>query len=183
MATKVTAGPMTVEEYAELPDDGTLHELVRGEVVTLPRPNYQHGHLTTLIAVALHRHVDEHELGEVVSGDPGFVLVEHPATVRGPDVAFVAKGHDPGDHAGFAQGSPELAIEIVSPNDRYTELQEKALEWLAGGARLVVAVDPRRRTATVYRAPDDIVELTADQRLDASDVVPGWSPLVRELLD
>jgi len=142
MATKVTARSMTVEEFAELPDDGTLHELVRGEVVTLPRPNYQHG----------------------------------------PDVGFLAKGHPPGDRAGFAEGSPDLAIEIVSPSDRYTQLQEKALGWLAGGARLVVAIDPRRRTATVYRAADDIVELTADERLDASDVVAGWSPLVRELL-
>jgi Uma2 family endonuclease len=183
MATEVTARTITVEEYAELPDDGTLHELVRGDVVTLPRPNYQHGFLMAKITVALDRVVQERGLGEVVAGDPGFVLADEPATVRGPDVAFVAKGRDPALRAGFAQGSPDLAIEIVSPSDTYTRLQEKALEWLAGGARLVVAVDPRRRTATVYRAPDDIVELSADQRLDASDVVAGWSPLVRELLE
>ncbi|MCP9489960.1 MAG: Uma2 family endonuclease [Solirubrobacteraceae bacterium MAG38_C4-C5] len=183
MATEVTARSMTVEEFAELPDDGTLHELVRGEVVALPRPNYQHGFLTASIGTSLFQHVREHDLGEVVAGDPGFVLAEDPATVRGPDVAFIAKGRTPGDRAGFARGSPDLAIEIVSPSDTYTRLQEKALEWLAGGARLVVAVDPRRRTATVYRAPDDIVELSADERLDASDVVAGWSPLVRELLD
>jgi len=158
MAIEVTARTITVEEYAELPDDGTLHELVRGEVVTLPRPGYEHGYLTASI---------------------GSRLLQH---VRGPDVAFVAKGRDPALRAGFAQGSPDLAIEIVSPSDRYTQLQEKALEWLAAGARLVVAIDPRRRTATVYRAADDIVELTADERLDASDVVAGWSPLVRELL-
>jgi Uma2 family endonuclease len=174
---------MTVEEYAELPDDGTLHELVRGEVVTLPRPNYQHGFLTAKITVALDRVVQERDLGEVVAGDPGFVLADEPATIRGPDVAFIARGRDPGNRVGFAVGSPDLAIEVVSPSDTYTRLQEKALEWLAGGARLVVAIDPRRRTATVYRAPDDIVELTADERLDASDVVAGWSPLVRELLE
>jgi len=44
--------------------------------------------------------------------------------------------------------------------------------WTLAGAR-----------RPVYRAPNDIVELSADQRLDASDVVAGWSPLVRELLD
>lgn len=182
MAIEVTARTITVEEYAELPDDGALHELVRGEVVTLPRPGYEHGYLTASIGSRLLQHVRERDLGEVVAGDPGFVLADEPATVRGPDVAFVAKGRDPALRAGFAQGSPDLAIEIVSPSDRYTQLQEKALEWLAGGARLVVAIDPRRRTATVYRAADDIVELTADERLDASDVVAGWSPLVRELL-
>jgi len=58
-------------------------------------------------------------------GDPGFVLADEPATVRGPDVAFVAKGRDPALRAGFAQSSPDLAIEIVSPSDAYTRLQEK----------------------------------------------------------
>lgn len=53
---------------------------------------------------------------------------EEPATVRGPDVAFVAKDRTAGDRAGFAEGAPDLVIEIVSPSDRYTELQEKALE-------------------------------------------------------
>ncbi len=183
MATGVTARLLTVEEYAELPDDGTLHELIRGEVVTLTRPGFEHGRLTISIGAALFDHVRERDLGLVVGGDPGFVLADEPATVRGPDVAFVSKDRAPSDHAGFAQGSPDLAIEIVSPNDRYTQLQEKALEWLAGGARLVVAVDPRRPTATVYRASDDIVELAADECLDASDVVTGWSPLVRELLE
>jgi Uma2 family endonuclease len=61
---------MTVEEYAELPDDGTLHELVRGEVVTLPRPGYEHGYLTASIGSRLLQHVDERDLGEVVAGRP-----------------------------------------------------------------------------------------------------------------
>lgn len=80
MVIEVTARTVTVEEYAELPDDGTLHELVRGEVVTLPHPGYEHGYLTASIGTSLFQHVRERDLGEVVAGDPGFVLAESSST-------------------------------------------------------------------------------------------------------
>jgi hypothetical protein len=60
-------------------------------------------------------------------------------------------------------------------------LEGKALDWLAAGARAVVVLDPPLRTATVYRARDDMRVLTARETLDLDDVVPGWSPLVGEL--
>ncbi len=82
---------------------------------------------------------------------------------------------------GFWPGAPDVAIEVLSPGDSYSDLQEKALEWLVAGARLVLVVDPRRRTVTAYRAPDRIVEVSAEQTLDASDGVPGWSIPVDEL--
>jgi hypothetical protein len=66
----------------------------------------------------------------------------------------------------------------VLPNDRHSEVEGKALHWLAAGTRAVVVVDPPRRTATVYRARDDIRVLHADAHLDLGDVVPGWSPRV-----
>lgn len=77
---------------------------------------------------------------------------------------------------GFWPGPPDLAVEVVSPGDTHTEVQGEALQWLDAGARAVVAVDPSRRTATVYRASDDIRILTAQDTLDLGDVVPGWSP-------
>jgi len=82
---------------------------------------------------------------------------------------------------GYWPGPPDLAVEVVSPSDRHSDVEGKALDWLAAGARAVVIVDPPRRTATVYRARDDIRVLHCDEPLDLGDVVPGWSPLVGDL--
>jgi Uma2 family endonuclease len=82
---------------------------------------------------------------------------------------------------GYWPGPPDLAIEVVSPNDGRSAVDGKTLDWLASGTRAVVVLDPPLRTATVYRARDDIRVLTADETLDLGDVVPGWSARVGDL--
>jgi Uma2 family endonuclease len=76
---------------------------------------------------------------------------------------------------------PDLAIEVVSPNDRRSDVDGKTLDWLASGTRAVVVLDRPLRTATVYRARDDIRGLTVDETLDLDDVVLGWSARVGDL--
>jgi Uma2 family endonuclease len=71
---------------------------------------------------------------------------------------------------------------VVSPGDTSTEVQEKALDWLEAGARLMLVVHPRLRTVTAYRSPTDIRILGDAETLDASDVVDGWVVPLGELL-
>ena len=179
----VTRRGVTADELLTLPDDGMRHELRGGELTTVVPPGYRHGRAVAAIAARLEAHVAARGLGHVLAGDPGFQLSTDPDTVRAPDVAFVAQARVDavGVPDGFWPGAPDVAIEVVSPGDSYSDLQEKALEWLVAGARLVLVVDPRRRTVTAYRAPERIVELSAGQMLDASDGVPGWSIPVEEL--
>jgi Uma2 family endonuclease len=72
---------------------------------------------------------------------------------------------------------------VISPNDRYTEVDEKVAEWLEHGTRLVFVVNPRRRTVAVHRADGSVRILGVDDTLTAEDVVPGWSLAVRDLFD
>jgi len=183
MAPGVATHPLTADELLTLPDDGMRHELLRGELTNVVPPGYRHGRVVAAVAAKLEQHVAARGLGHVLAGDPGFHLSSDPDTVRAPDVAFVAQARVDalGVPDGFWPGAPDVAIEVVSPGDSYSDLQEKALEWLAAGARLVLVVDPRRRTVTAYRSADRIVELSAGQVLDASDGVPGWSISVEEL--
>jgi Uma2 family endonuclease len=175
---------MTAEEYARLPEDGMRHELRRGELITTVPPGFRHERVTSGVAFALRAFVAENGLGEVAAGDPGFHLASEPDTVRGPDIASVRRERIEaiGFPEGFFPGAPDLAIEVVSPGDAYTELQEKAFEWLTAGTRLVLAVDPRRRTVTAYRSAGDIRELSGDDVVDAGDAVSGWSVSVADLL-
>ncbi len=179
----VTRRGVTADELLTLPDDGMRHELRGGELTTVVPPGYRHGRVVAAIAAKLEAHVAARGLGHVLAGDPGFQLSSDPDTVRAPDVAFVAQARVDavGVPDGFWPGAPDVAIEVLSPGDSYSDLQEKALEWLVAGARLVLVVDPRRRAVTAYRAPERIVELSAGQTLDASEGVPGWSIPVDEL--
>jgi Uma2 family endonuclease len=76
---------------------------------------------------------------------------------------------------------PDLAVEVVSPNDTHTEVTEKALAWLEAGSHMVVVVDPSQRTATVYRSLEDIRILTEGDAIEGVDVVPGWKLPIVEL--
>ena len=183
MASEVQTRPMTADELFALPDDGFhRYELVRGELITMPPPGAQHGGIAARVVSLLDPHVREHGLGKML-GESGFRLETGPDTVRAPDAAFIARERVPADGLPekFWAGAPDLAVEVVSPGDTYEEVHEKALEWLALGARLVWVITPRRRSVTIYRAPDDIVVLDAEATLDGGDVIPGWSAPVAEL--
>jgi len=82
---------------------------------------------------------------------------------------------------GYWPGAPDLAIEVISPNDLYTEVEDKAAMWLAHGTRMVVVLNPRQRSVTVYRSLTEVRRLTIEDTLDGEDVVPGWRVPVREL--
>ena len=174
---------MTADELLRLPGDGRRHELVRGELRTMPPAGFEHGDLSTEFGAPLRDHVMNHDLGRVVIGDVGFRLAADPDTVRAPDVAFVRRERllEAGRVPGYWPGAPDLVVEVVSPNDLYTEVDEKVAEWLEHGTRLVFVVNPRRRAVAVHRPRQPVRILTVDDTLDGEDVAPGWTLPVREL--
>ncbi|MDX1992411.1 MAG: Uma2 family endonuclease [bacterium] len=72
---------------------------------------------------------------------------------------------------------PDLVIEIVSPNDSYSDLDAKADLYLADGVRTVWAVDPQRRTVRVYTDAGEY-RLKGDDVLYGGDVVPGFETAI-----
>lgn len=174
---------MTADELFRLPDDGMRHELVNGELLTMPPTGFEHGDIGSQIDTSLRSHVEAQALGRVVIGETGFRLTTDPDTVRAPDVAFVRAERlsELGRVRGYFPGAPDLAVEVVSPTDLYTEVDEKVAEWLEYGARLIFVVNPRRRTVAVHRPRQPVRVLNEDGELDGEDVVPGWSLPIRKL--
>jgi Uma2 family endonuclease len=177
----VDARLMTAEDLLEMPDDGMLHELVNGELLTMTPAKAAHGKIGMAIAFRLAHYVDEHRLGATFTSDTGFVLSRNPDTVRTPDASFVRAERNRFEDE-FFPGAPDLAVEVISPNDRYTEVAEKVGEYLAAGSQMVVVVDPRTRTATVH-TPAGIHRLSIDETLDGGDVVPGWRLSLRDIFE
>ncbi len=175
MSTKTRQ--MTADEFLELPDDGLLHELVRGEVVTMSLAGGLHGKVTLKIGRLIGNHVEDHRLGDTFAAETGFLIERDPDTVRGPDVAFVrierlSKIINPDKHVPFA---PDLAVEVLSPNDRPDSVEEKVQMWLAAGSNAVWTVDPMEKTVTVHRAGVEPVVLTENQIIEGGDVLPGFA--------
>jgi Uma2 family endonuclease len=179
-----TAKPtVTAEELLRMPADGFRYELVRGELRKMAPAGYVHGRVAMNISAPLLQYVRAHNLGIVCAAETGFKLATNPDTVRAPDVAFIRRERvaEVGDIEGYWPGAPDLAVEVISPSDTYGEVEEKVLEWLEAGVRMVVVVNPRRRVVTVYRSLTDIAILTEADALDGGDVVPGWTMPVRDI--
>lgn len=174
---------MSVEEYAVLqePDD-VRSELVRGRLVREPRPAAPHAYVQAQLTRSLLDFVTAGDRGFVLT-DVGLVLEEEPPTVRGPDIAFVAYETLGGPlPEGFLDVAPDLAVEVVSPGNTASELQEKTLEYLDAGSRMVWVVDPALRTATVYRSRHDVEIVSDEEELDGGEVLPGLRIRLAEVL-
>lgn len=173
---------MTAEDLLSMPDDGYRYELVRGELRKMAPAGHSHGREGNRVNVSMSNHVYANDLGETYLAETGFILARSPDHVRAPDVAFVRKERADAarDVLGFFPGVADLAVEVISPNDLYTEVDEKVADWLEHGARMVIVVNPRNRTVRVH-TPGGVIELTEAGMLDGGDVVPGWSMPVADI--
>ena len=174
---------VTADELFYMPDDGFRYELVQGELRQMNPAGNVHGRVAMSFAWRLAQYVDENQLGVVYAAETGFRLATDPDTVRAPDVAFVsqARVEAVGEAEGFWPEAPDLAVEVISPGDSYADIEEKIFAWLDAGTKMVVVVNPRQRSATVYRSPSDITALAEADILDGADVVPGFGLAVREI--
>ncbi len=174
---------MTAEELLNMPDDGFRYELVRGDLRKMSPSGYVHGKIAMSIGSPLEVYVKANGLGEVCAAETGFKLESDPDHVRAPDAAFVRRerAEEVGDAQGFFPGAPDVAIEVISPSDSYTEVEEKVADWLDAGTLAVIVVDPRRRIVKIHCSPTDVVVLTEADTLDIGDVVPGWQMPVRDI--
>jgi Uma2 family endonuclease len=184
----------TPEDLLTMPG-GENFELVNGRLVERHRTSRSvevedhMGFLSDQIAGRLFQRLanfcDEHPLGwALLPNSGGFQsFPDSPRLVRKPDVAFVRYGRFPSEQLplGHAHLAPDLAVEVVSPNDLYEDVNEKIEEYLRAGARLVWLISPRNHTIHVYRANGSAHVLRENDGLDGEDVVPGFRCPVRDL--
>ncbi|MGC9949602.1 MAG: Uma2 family endonuclease [Bryobacteraceae bacterium] len=169
---------MTVDEYRQLPDrEDVIQELHKGMLVTLPRPKMRHAKLQFRL-VDLLRPKAEH-LGVVGAEVPFMALPEY--DLRRADVAYVSRQRwDATDDDDNLRGSPELAIEVLSPSNTRSEIRKKAVLCLSTGTQEFSVVDPKRETVsvtrqgggipTVYQVGDRIPLAMFDSHMDVSEI-------------
>jgi Uma2 family endonuclease len=172
----------TADELLRLPQDGFRYELVQGELKRMSPAGYDHGDIAMNIGAHLKAHVRAHHLGKVFAAETGFLLSRNPDTVLAPDVSYVRTERlMPARGRGYFAGCPDLAVEVISPDDLYTDVDEKTQHYLRAGTRAVVIVNPRTGTVHVHRGPSDMKAMT--ETLAVDDVVPGWKMPLSEIFE
>jgi Uma2 family endonuclease len=167
---------MNAQELMERANDGHVCELVRGELKMMSPAGGRQGRVANRISWLLNRYVQQNELGIFLAAETGFRLSTSPDTVRAPDVAFVTSARDAAidDEVGYLPLAPDLAVEVLSPCDRFSDVEEKVLCWLEHSCPMVLVVDPAQETVMVYRTRSDIKILRDNEELSADPIVAGW---------
>jgi len=151
MATQTA---LSLEQFLALPEteDGAHYELSEGELITLPPPGFRHGLIAANVVQILGGALDRKKY-LITSGDTGFVLKTHPATVRGADVSVSHRatiGAIP--ESGYLSQAPTLAVEVVSPSNTASDMERKTNQYLTAGTAEVWLLYPETRRLHVYRA-------------------------------
>lgn len=176
----------TAEELWALPEEpGVRHELVDGELVKVPGAGALHNLIAALVFELLREFVHARDLGLACTDGVGYILGRAPDRVRIPDASFMSweRVSDEGVPEGFWPLAPDLAVEVVSPNDRADDVHDKVSEYLDAGARLVWVLWPRRRSVSVHTPRGITRDLGPDEELDGGDVLPGFRVRVAALFE
>ncbi|MGH7636213.1 MAG: Uma2 family endonuclease [Gemmatimonadaceae bacterium] len=175
---------MTAEELERFDLPGKSTELVRGRLIVREPPGFYHGHVSARLLFVLGEYVYGRDLGWLSAQDTGFRIESDPDTVRAPDVAFTSNERRLEiPKRGYAPFAPDLAAEILSPDDRPGEVLSKVGDWLDAGVRIVWVIDPERREARIYRGDGTQSSVAPDGTLPGESVLPGFTCHLADLFD
>lgn len=174
---------ITGEELAALGHLGRC-ELVEGRIVPMAPTGDEHGGIEVKIGGRLDIFATTHNLGKVRVGEVGIYTRRNPDTVRGADALFISnERYAQRKSQSFLDVAPELVVEILSPNDLWSEVTQKLREYFAIGVRLIWVIDPQVRIIYAYRSMTDVREFTEKDELPGDELLPGFLVKVAELFE
>src|SRR5437867_526985 len=177
----------TIADVAVLPDElptgPVKYELDNGRLVIMPPPGEIHGSVGLKVGAALLNQGELRGHGKA-KGEVGVVLRRRPDRLLGPDAVFITNASLPlrTTPEGYLETIPELIVEVRSKNDTVAELERKADEYLAAGAKLVWLVDPLRQVVVAFRPGQEKQTYGPEDVLTADGIIPDFQLPVRDAL-
>jgi Uma2 family endonuclease len=177
---------LTAEEFLQMGGNGPPLELVRGKIVPMNQPNFEHGTFCFKIAYRLGRFLETNDLGHITTNDSGIITERNPDTVRGPDIAFFSYTRLPREYGRtkkYPPVAPDIAIEVLSPSDEWKEVLNKVGEYLIAGVSVVCVVDPQNDEVRLYFPDRPEQVLSRIDRLTFPSILPGFELSLSNLLN
>ena len=147
---------MTIEGLTVMPtttavvlDPDKLYEIVDGRPEEKERHGARRSGICTRLMIKLGMYLQANRLGELYR----VTNFQIGANERIPDLAFVSAAHIPpeGEPDTKWPMPPDLAVEVISPNDLYEKVYAKAMEYLAAGVKQVWLVSPEHQHVADFR--------------------------------
>jgi Uma2 family endonuclease len=159
-------------------DEEQLYEIVNGKRVELPAMSAYATWIASRLGHRLGPFAEDHSLGTVVT-EMLFVLDGERNLRRRPDVAFVSAQQWPLERELAESGDwevvPDLAVEVVSPTDEFSDVVSKVREYFQYGVRRVWVIVPEERQVYVYESPTQVRILAITDILSGGDLFPGFT--------
>jgi Uma2 family endonuclease len=173
----ITADELLVMPHHDDHGNNCRLELLRGELKVMAPTGGTRGILCLELAMLIGNFIKAHDLGAAFGAETGFIVEQNSDTVLGIDVAFVSheRLRTIENLDKFIPFAPDLAVEVLSPGNTVSEMDEKIALYFSAGSRQVWIVKPKQRSVAVYSSPFDVRILGEKDTLDGGDVLPGFT--------
>jgi len=172
----------TIPDLA-IPEVKPALELYRGTLRQKVSPQYTHARLQSKVTAILDAWGAERGR---VGTEWRFYFIERdgaPSSSLVPDVAYLSYDRLPKHPALAAEQptiAPDIAVEIISPDDRPRDVAEKIALYLAYGTAHVVVVDPQTRSIVIHKrsaeprsvSGNGAIAVVDDLQLDLDQLFP-----------
>jgi Uma2 family endonuclease len=182
MNMKTLPPKLSPDDLLTMPD-GDHYELIDG----IPREKQmgaRSDEVAGLLLTQFNIFIRPRKLGRAFPSQTGFQCFPgKPSFVRMPDTSFVAAGKLPGDQTpeGYIKIAPDIAVEVISPNELFEEVEAKVTDYRSVGVKLIWIINPKSRTVLIRRLDGTSTELGENGTLSGEDVLPGFTCPVAEL--
>jgi Uma2 family endonuclease len=176
-------GQWTYEDWERLPEDGWRYEVIDGVLHMTPPPSMAHQDTSNNLAFALTEHVKKNGLGRVYTAPTGVRLPEQRVPLQ-PDIFFISAERKSIIGSQYAEGAPDLVVEILSPSNWSYDRKEKFLLYQEAGVPEYWIVDPRMKTIEVFLLDDGEYVLTGEWGMGdvaTSNVIAGFQVPVADV--
>ncbi|GAB4523608.1 MAG: Uma2 family endonuclease [Anaerolineae bacterium] len=178
-----TTQGMSLEDFIRRYEEDGPFEFIDGEVIALSPVVMSNSTIIANLMWLLQSHIRPNRLGMVYAETP-FVLVHSSNWTKGsrvPDIMMVTQERfdaycaaDPDWERKPLVLVPDLVVEVISPTDKYSDVNAKVALYLEDGVRLVLVIDPQQKTLVVARHGSSTrTNLTTADTFTADDVIPG----------
>ena len=149
---------ITVHDYMAMPEGPPYHQLIEGDLVMSPSPNWRHQQISLNIERIIDRYLDGNDIGKLFHAPLDVILNE--INVYQPDVLFFRHNRALlGEHG--IEGAPDFVVEILSESSVRLEKEIKRKVYAKSGVKELWFVDPMARQTMVYHLSKSVDEPVA----------------------
>lgn len=165
---------ITGQELIALGDIGPS-ELIDGRIVKMSPTGDEHGYVEFNIGAELKNFVRHHKNGWVLGGEVGIYIHRNPDHIRAADIVFISKEKLPKLTGSFLEAAPELVVEILSPYERWKDMEQKIRDYFSIGVEQIWIIEPAKKIITIHYSLDDIKEFYEKDTLNGQKSLKGFT--------